>query len=51
MTADNWNELSIDLGSWPGRQSVSRLEVGCHAVGSATPWQPRFQLDTIGVTG
>jgi hypothetical protein len=49
MTADNWNELSIDLGSWAGRQSVSRLEVGFHAVGSATPWQARFQLDAIGV--
>lgn len=48
MSNDTWNQLKIDISGWAARSKVSRIEIGFHALGSATPWTPRFQIDTIG---
>lgn len=50
ISCDSWNTLSLDLAGWSGRGSVDRIEVGFRALGSDTPWQPRFQVDDVGVT-
>ncbi|MDW5594818.1 alpha-L-rhamnosidase C-terminal domain-containing protein [Conexibacter stalactiti] len=50
VSADAWNRVSLDLAGWAGRTAVSRVEVGFRATGSDTLWQPRFQLDDVGIT-
>jgi hypothetical protein len=50
VNADAWNRVALDLAGWAGRSAISRIEVGFRATGSDTLWQPRFQLDAVGVT-
>jgi hypothetical protein len=35
--------LSIGTAS-----AISQIEIGFHALGSSTPWTPRFQIDSVG---
>lgn len=45
---DSWNQVSIDLSSWPYRNDITGVEIGFQATGSSTPWAPHFQLDDVG---
>lgn len=46
---DAWNDLSIDVSSWAGRDSVNSMSVTFAAVGSTYPtWNPNFQIDGVG---
>jgi uncharacterized ParB-like nuclease family protein len=47
---DSWNDVSVDVSSWPYRDDITGVEIGFQAVGSATVWAPHFQLDDIGYT-
>lgn len=47
---DAWNELSVDISSWPYRDNVTGVSVSFAAVGSTTAWAPHFQLDDVGYT-
>ena len=47
---DSWNEVSIDVSSWPYRDDITGVEIGFQATGSSTPWTADFQLDNIGYT-
>jgi len=50
ITPDNWNQVSVSLSGWAYRNQVTGIEIGFQATGSATPWQPHFQLDDVGYT-
>lgn len=45
---DSWNELDLDVSSWPDRNQVSQMSVSFQAVGSTTPWGCQFQIDNVG---
>jgi hypothetical protein len=51
IQSDAWNRVSLDLTGWAARSAVSRITVSFRATGSSTVWQPRFQVDDVGVTG
>jgi Family of unknown function (DUF5722) len=44
---DRWNDIRLDIGQWPYRDRITRIEVGFRAVGTDTSWSPRFQVDDI----
>lgn len=46
-TPDRWNRVAVDLSSWAGRSSVTGIDVSFAAVGSATPWGMRYQIDDV----
>ena len=48
MSNDAWNNLAVDVSGWAPRSSISRIEIGFHALGSTTQWTPRFQIDDVG---
>ncbi|HEX8008743.1 MAG TPA: hypothetical protein VF482_20215 [Trebonia sp.] len=47
---DSWNEVSVDMSSWPYRDDITGVAIGFQATGSSTPWTADFQLDDIGYT-
>ena len=47
ISPDAWNTLELDTAAWAGRSSVTRIEVSFAAIGSATEWLPRFQVDGV----
>ncbi|MCW2930973.1 MAG: Beta-glucosidase [Actinomycetia bacterium] len=44
---DQWNEVSLNVGSWAGRSDITGMSVSYSAVGSTTPWQMQFQIDDV----
>jgi hypothetical protein len=48
MKTDQWNELSVNVGDWAQRNSITRIEVGFHALGTDATWAPHFQIDDVG---
>jgi hypothetical protein len=47
---DSWNQVNVDVSSWPYRDDITGVSVGFAAVGSDTAWAPHFQLDDVGYT-
>ncbi|MCW2930972.1 MAG: Lysophospholipase [Actinomycetia bacterium] len=47
---DSWNQVSIDVSSWPYRDDITGVSVSMAATGSSTPWTADFQLDDVGYT-
>lgn len=48
MKTDQWNQLSVDVGDWAQRNSITKIEVGFHALGTDATWAPHFQIDDVG---
>jgi hypothetical protein len=48
MKTDQWNKLSVDVGGWAQRNSITKIEVGFHALGTDATWAPHFQIDDVG---
>lgn len=48
MKNDQWNDVRLDVSDWAQRNSITKIEIGFHAVGSTATWAPHFQLDDIG---
>lgn len=45
---DQWNEVVVDVGRWPYRNKITRIEIGFQAIGTAAAWAPHFQVDDVG---
>lgn len=50
ISPDAWNRVSGDISAWAGRAKVTQIEIGFRAKGTDGLWQPRFQVDDVGVT-
>ncbi|MGW5366285.1 DUF5722 domain-containing protein [Actinopolymorpha pittospori] len=44
---DRWNEIRLEVEDWPYRDQITGMEVSFRALGSDTPWSPRFQVDDV----
>jgi hypothetical protein len=49
--ADQWNQISVDVGGLAQRNSIIKIESGFRAVGTTTTWAPHFQIDDVGYFG
>ncbi len=48
ISADQWNQIHVDLTSWAYRSSITKIEISFRAVGSSGTWYgSRFQLDAV----
>lgn len=49
ITPNSWNQLSLDMSGWSGRNAVKTVTVTFAALGSDYPtWDPKFQIDNVG---
>jgi hypothetical protein len=51
VSNDTWNQVSLDVSSWPYRGQVTGISVSFAAVGATVPWAMHFQIDDAGWTG
>jgi hypothetical protein len=42
-----WQTISLDISSWPARDSITAIDVGFRAVGSGSPWVSKFFVDNV----
>jgi len=48
---DAWNEVDLDVASWPDRNDVRGIAVAFRAAGSTYPWGCQFQIDDVRWSG
>jgi hypothetical protein len=49
ITPNSWNQLSLDMSGWSGRNAVKTVTVTFAALGSDYPtWDPKFQIENVG---
>jgi hypothetical protein len=50
VLANTWNQVDVDVYSWPYRDHVTGISVSFTGIGSTVPWFPHFQIDDVGYT-
>jgi Bacterial alpha-L-rhamnosidase 6 hairpin glycosidase domain/Bacterial alpha-L-rhamnosidase C-terminal domain len=48
---DTWNEVDLDVSSWPDRTAVTGIAVSFRAVGSTYLWGCQYQIDDVRWSG
>ncbi|MDI4647019.1 hypothetical protein [Cohnella hashimotonis] len=46
-TGNGWQLLRLDIGSWPYRDQVRRIDIRFRAVGGNQPWAGKFFIDQV----
>ena len=50
VLANTWNQVDVNVYSWPYRDHVTSISVSFAGVGDTIPWYPHFQIDDVGYT-
>jgi hypothetical protein len=48
VLANTWNQVEVNVYSWPYRDHVTGISVSFTGIGSTVPWYPHFQIDDVG---
>lgn len=48
FSPDRWNQVSVDVRDWAGRERVTRIDVTFRTTGTTASWGGHFQVDDVG---